>query len=336
MDKIKKTIFKILLFILRVFPPETSSYVSLFFLNFMNRANKKIFKFKNIKTLEKITFKNLEFNHCLGLAAGIDKEGKYYNALGNLGFSFVEIGTFTPIAQRGNSYPRIKRIKNKHSLINRLGFNNPGIIQGVKNIRQTRDSYNGIIGVSIGKNRLTPIQDAHKDYTFCLRECYEVADYVAINISSPNTEDLRKLSSFDYIEDLMKHIHLEMKMLQKEHKKETPIFLKLSPDEKEENIENIISTSLNHNISGFIISNTTFGNYKGISGGISGELLKEKSLKMLCKVNELLNGRSILISSGGISNKVDLEQRLDNGAKLVQIYTSFVYQGPYVINELLN
>ncbi len=332
----KNKLFKILILFMRIMPPEISSSLSLNSIKFLIKVNKNLFKVKISSNFKKISYKNLEFKHCLGLAAGIDKKGEYFDALSSVGFSFIEVGTFTPSAQKGNNFPRIKRIREEFSLINRLGFNNPGISKGVENIAKNKPNFSGILGISIGKNKDTPIEDAFKDYLYCLERCFHVADYIAVNISSPNTADLRKLTSEDYIENLTKELTIHSNILQKKHKKDLPIFLKLSPDEEESNIEKIISTSLSNGISGFIVSNTTIGEYKNISGGISGKLLKIKSLEMLKKVKNILGNESFVISSGGIFDKTDLQERLDNGAKLAQIYTSFIYEGPKVVEELLN
>ena len=336
MLSIKNKILKILILFLRTFPPEAASSLSLNSIKFINSINKNFLRAHIDSKFKKISYKNLEFKHCLGLAAGIDKKGKYFDVLGSIGFSFVEVGTFTPLAQKGNDFPRIKRIAEEQSLINRLGFNNPGIIKGVQNIIKSKHNFSGILGVSIGKNKDTLIEDAYKDYVYCLEKCFLVADYVAINISSPNTLNLRKLSSEDYIDHLTKELTHKANFLKKCHKKEVPIFLKLSPDEENANIEKIISTSLSNGISGFIVSNTSLAEYKNITGGISGKLLKTKSLNMLKKVKNLLGNESFVISSGGISDKRDIQERLDNGAKLAQIYTSFIYQGPKVVEEILN
>ena len=326
----------LILKILRIFPPETSSKISLESLkvlhSFKIRLNKKV----NLKRDENIDICGVTFSHYLGLSAGIDKEGKYFNSLCSLGFSHVEVGTFTPIAQIGNDFPRVKRITDKKSLINRLGFNNPGILEAAQNIKKNKINFNGVLGISIGKNKKTSLENAYKDYNYCLENCFYLADYIAVNISSPNTEGLRELSSSDFIEDLTKEISNKAKKLEKNHLTSIPIFLKLSPDEDEKNLETIISTSMSNNFSGFIISNTSQGTFKGISGGISGELLKTKSNNLLKKVYGYVGKEVPLIASGGISSKYDVEERLDSGARLIQIYTSFIYEGPKIINELLN
>lgn len=337
MDYFKRLITKNILIFLRIFPPEASSKISLISLKILIKFNFKFLAKKSISPKEsKINLCGITFENYLGLSAGIDKEGKYFGSLGELGFSFVEVGTFTPSPQKGNEYPRIKRLLKEESLINRLGFNNPGILKGIQNIKKNKKTFRGVLGISIGKNKDTSLDDAYKDYIFCLDHCFNYADYVAVNISSPNTSNLRMLSSMSYIDDLTREINLRTKYLEKKYIKKVPIFLKLSPDENKEDIERIISTSLSNDFSGFIISNTMSGKYRGINGGISGELLKNKSLDMLTKVHDMVGEKIPLIASGGISNKFDVQERLDNGAKLIQIYTSFVYRGPYVINDLLN
>ena len=203
-------------------------------------------------------------------------------------------------------------------------------------IKNNKKYFSGILGVSIGKNKETKLEDAYKDYLFCLRHCFEISDYIAVNISSPNTEDLRELSSEGFIFDLTAKINEEALNLKNTFGKKVPIMLKLSPDEDDKNLENIIISASSNGFDGFILTNTMQGERKGIRGGISGELLKDKSLNLLKKVKNIVHDEKILISSGGISTKNDLEERIDNGAKLIQIYTSFVYKGPKIVKELLN
>ena len=336
MQRIKSNIIKFIILFLRLLPPEASSLISLKSINFSYSLNKDILKSKIKWEKKSITFRDLSFSHPLGLAAGIDKEGKYFHALGSIGFSFVEVGTFTPKPQKGNDKPRIKRILKHKSLINRLGFNNPGIDAGLMNIKNLKKNYPGVLGISIGKNKFTDLDKAHRDYVFCLRKSYELADYVAINISSPNTKDLRKLSTEDYIDNLLINLFEELEKLVKIHKKIVPIFLKLSPDEDSAELKRIINVSMEKGVAGFIISNSMAGNYQNIQGGISGELLKEKSIEALKIANSIITKEHLLISSGGISRRSDLEERLDNGASLAQIYTGFVYEGPGILEELLN
>tara|TARA_B100000900_G_scaffold383608_1_gene371684 strand:- start:379 stop:1395 length:1017 start_codon:yes stop_codon:yes gene_type:complete len=337
MNFLKKLFLRVFLKILRIFPPEVSSSISLNSIKliaslnygFLNAIPKKGLKLEKVKVLK------LEFDHVLGLSAGIDKSGDYFHSLGSIGFSFIEVGTFTPKGQKGNEFPRIKRINKDNSLINRLGFNNPGICEAIEKIDKNKKNYSGILGISIGKNKDTSLEDAYLDYNFCMNECFEQADYIAINISSPNTRDLRKLTSPEYIKDLSIEISSMRKELNKKFIKTVPIFLKLSPDEKDENIQDIVDVTLSNGFDGYIVSNTTEGEFGGICGGISGELLKRKSNEMLKKVSNLVGDDATLIASGGVSSKRDVEERVSSGASLVQIYTSFIYKGPFILEELL-
>ncbi len=328
----------LILFIFKRLPPEFSKKISLKLLRFSFRffnPLSSIFLNKKKLTHKKFLLNGLKFSNNIGIAAGLDKEGKYFSALGSLGFGFIEVGTFTPHSQKGNTKPRIRRLNNQ-SIINRLGFNNPGIVEGIKNIKKNKHNFKGVLGVSIGKNKNTDLIDAYKDYIFCMNHSYEVADYLAINISSPNTEGLRDLTAEKFIERLIYEITSEGKRLEIKFNKKVPIFIKISPDENDESLLNLVGICEEQNINGFIISNTYKGNALGISGGISGDMLKEKSLNMLKKVNSLRNKNTTLISSGGISTKIDVEERMKNGADLIQIYTSFVYKGPLILEELLN
>ena len=328
----------IFLFILKRFPPEPSKKFSLKLLKLSWKyfSFLPIFNSNKSKVIEKkIILNGLSFKNNVGIAAGLDKEGKYFSALGSLGFGFVEVGTFTPKAQEGNTKPRIKRLKND-SIINRLGFNNPGIDEGIKNIRRNINNFNGVLGISIGKNKNTELKNAYKDYIFCMNRSYEVADYLALNISSPNTEGLRDLASEEFIEKLIREVTFEKRRLKEKFIKNAPIYIKISPDESDKNLFHLINLSEDYGIDGFIVSNTYVGEAKGISGGISGSMLKEKSLHMLKKVNSLKRKNSTLISSGGISSKSDVKERMENGADLIQIYTSFVYRGPAILEELVN
>ena len=337
MNFAKKIFFQLTLSALRFLPPELSSYISLNSIKLLNSLGIKLNESKILSTFKPMEIKldGLRFDHYLGLSAGIDKEGKYFHSLSDIGFSFIEVGTFTPRAQTGNDYPRIKRLQKNKSLINRLGFNNPGILKGMENISKNKNNFSGVLGISIGKNKDTSLENAYLDYNFCINESFNQADYIAINISSPNTIDLRKLSSPEYLKDLSKEISATRRELEKRFNKVVPIFLKLSPDEKDENIRHIVDATLSNGFNGYIVANTTQGEYGGICGGISGELLKQKANEMLRKVSNLAGNDATLIASGGISSKRDVEERLNNGASLIQIYTSFIYKGPSILEELL-
>ncbi len=328
----------LLLRILRILPPEISSKISIKSLNFFYRLFPKAFLNKSKKYFlseNETKVLNLKFPNNIGISAGLDKEGKYFSSIGSIGFGFVEIGTFTPKPQKGNPYPRIKRINSEKSIVNRLGFNNPGIIEGIKNLKKNKENYLGVVGVSIGKNKNTPLNEAFKDYIFCLNESYEHADYIAINISSPNTKDLRLLSEGQYFTSLIKEIMSAKERLRLKYEKETPFFVKISPDEDLSHLQHIVEESVNLGISGLIVCNTSLGEVDNFKGGISGKLLQEKSLEVLKTVNKLNNGRLIIISCGGIFDKTDLNKRYKLGADLFQLYTSFVFEGPKILDKLL-
>ena len=335
MNSLKKIFLKVFIKILRIFPPEISSFVSLNSLKLIANINYDFLNALPKKNLEKVKISKLEFDHILGLSAGIDKSGNYFHSLGSIGFSFIEVGTFTPKSQKGNESPRIKRISKHNSLINRLGFNNPGIKASLENINKNKKNFSGILGISIGKNKDTSLDNAFLDYNFCINQCFQQADYIAINISSPNTKDLRKLSSPEYIKDLSKEISSTRRELNNKYNKLVPIFLKLSPDEKNENLRDIIDVTLSNGFDGYIVANTIQGEFGGISGGMSGELIKQKSNEVLKEVSNIVGNDATLIASGGISSKKDVEERLNNGASLIQIYTSFIYKGPSILEELL-
>tara|TARA_B100000989_G_scaffold258880_1_gene208902 strand:+ start:794 stop:1789 length:996 start_codon:yes stop_codon:yes gene_type:complete len=328
----------LLLRVLRIFPPETSSKISLQTLKFLHELFPKFFRNKSKKYFypqNKLEILNLNFPNKIGISAGLDKEGKYFSSIGSIGFGFIEIGTFTPRPQEGNPYPRIKRINSEQSIVNKLGFNNPGIIEGIKNLKINKHKYLGIVGVSIGKNKDTPLDEAIKDYLFCLEESYYLADYIAINISSPNTKDLRLLSEKQHFSLLIEEIMSAKERLRLKHNKETPFFVKISPDEDLDHLEHMIEVSVKLGISGLIVCNTTLGEVENFKGGISGKLLKEKSLAILETVNILNNGRLVIISCGGIFDKTDLNERSKLGADLFQLYTSFVFEGPKILDKLI-
>lgn len=335
---LKNLILKLALKFLRFLPPEISSKISLVSIKFFFSLSKILIKKNESSEAKKYVYemKALKFKNHLGLAAGLDKEGKYFASLAALGFSFIEVGTFTPKPQKGNNHPRILRIPDKDSLINRLGFNNPGIELGLKNVKKNMRNFHGILGLSIGKNKSTSLENAHRDYIYCLQRSYGLANYIALNISSPNTEGLRDLASKEYFESLIKEVSNKKNKLIKHHQKDVPVLLKISPDENRDTIENLINVSQYYGIDGFIVSNTTKAKLGNFEGGLSGKLLKEKSLNLLKIVNSIASNDSLIISSGGISSKEDLIERLDNGANLVQVYTSFVYEGPSLVDKLLN
>ena len=281
----------------------------------------------------------LRFPNRVGLAAGFDKNGAYIDALALLGFGFIEIGTVTPRKQPGNPKPRLFRIPDQQALINRMGFNNEGVDNLVTNV--SRSHYSGILGINIGKNMDTPIENALDDYLICLDRVYSVADYIAINISSPNTQDLRSLQHGQKLDSLLDGICRRAEILSKTWMKKVPLAVKISPDLDSMAIEYLAKSLLNHPVSAVIATNTTL-DHSSIknsrlakeNGGLSGTPLKEKAQATLIRLNEMLQGSLPIIAAGGIASGSDAKTRINAGATLVQVYTGLIYKGPCLINQI--
>jgi dihydroorotate dehydrogenase len=282
----------------------------------------------------------LRFPNRVGLAAGLDKEGNTIDALGRLGFGFVEIGTITPRPQSGNPQPRLFRLIEHEAIINRMGFNNPGIEAGVANVSATK-SFGGIVGFNIGKNKDTPNENAADDYLECLRAAYPVADYVAVNLSSPNTPGLRDLQGAEASARLLETLKKAQQELAKQHGKQVPLLFKVAPDLDEAHIRDLSRVFLDGGLDGLIATNTTLdrdrvaGHFRANeAGGLSGKPVLEKSTVALERFSNHLAGRIPIIGVGGISSLEDARAKISAGASLVQIYTSFIYQGPKLVREL--
>jgi dihydroorotate dehydrogenase len=282
----------------------------------------------------------LKFPNRIGLAAGMDKEGNTIDSLGRLGFGCIEIGTITPRPQSGNSKPRLFRLINQEGIINRMGFNNPGIDVGVENVRSAK-SFKGIVGFNIGKNKDTPNENAADDYLICLRKAYPVADYVAVNLSSPNTPGLRDLQGAEASARLLDVLKREQEKLASEHGKKVPLLFKVAPDLDETHIRDLSQVFLDGGLDGIIATNTTLDRDRvadhpraGEAGGLSGRPVFEKSTATLRTFSSHLGSRVPIIGVGGISSLEDAQEKIQAGASLVQIYTSFIYQGPKLVREL--
>ena len=281
---------------------------------------------------EDIKVMGLQFSNKVGLAGGMDKNADFIEPLSHLGFGFLELGTITPKAQRGNIKPRLFRLTKEQSLINRMGFNNKGIEHAVERVKKAKSS--AIIGLSIGKNYDTPLEKAHEDYLFCFKKAYPVCDYVAVNISSPNTKDLRKLESDKYFSNLIKSLKKYQELFSKDLGYK-PIVLKLSPDLDEDELENICKQILDKDIDAIISCNTSINHNYSYEGGLRGEKLFEISNKNLMSFRSYLGSQFPIIASGGVMSKTHFDRKLDLGADLVQIYTGLIYKGPVLINEIL-
>ncbi len=287
----------------------------------------------------------LRFPNAVGLAAGLDKDGDTIDALGRLGFGFVEIGTITPLPQAGNPTPRLFRLVDDEAIINRMGFNNCGLEKGVENVRSARSFKRdgGIVGFNIGKNKLTANKDAVSDYIKALRGCWGVADYVTVNISSPNTPGLRDLQAADDTARLLEALKLEQARLMDESGVRMPIVLKVAPDMGEAQIADLSRVFLDGGLEGLVATNTTIDRsavdgrpFAKQAGGLSGAPVTDKSTEVISAFHSHLGDKVPIIGVGGIMNASDAEEKLRAGAKLVQLYTGFIYHGPPLVKSILD
>ena len=282
----------------------------------------------------------LEFPNPVGVAPGLDKNGDYFEALGDLGFGFVEIGTVTPRPQPGNPRPRVFRLPRAQAMINRLGFNNKGVDHLVRRVRRHR--FRGVLGINIGKNFDTPIERAVNDYLHCLDKVYAYADYVTINVSSPNTKNLRDLQSEAELDRLLAAVTTRRGELADRHGRNVPLAVKVAPDLEDEEIRVIAEVVAHHGMDAVIATNTTIGR-EGVegmrhadeAGGLSGAPLKPRADRVLAALRGALPPRVGLIGVGGITRGADAVDKLDLGADLVQFYTGMVYRGPELVAECL-
>lgn len=282
----------------------------------------------------------VRFKNPIGLAAGADKDGEAIDGFGAMGFGFIEVGTVTPLAQDGNAKPRQFRIVEAEGIINRNGFNNKGIDNLIENVKKSR--YDGTLGINIGKNKVTPIEYGKDDYIFCLNKAYNYADYITVNISSPNTPDLRQLQYGEALDDLLQAIKQRQKILADQYNKYVPIAVKIAPDLSEAELVQIADSLRRHQIDGVIATNTTIArdNVQGLSnwqevGGLSGKPLQQKSTVIIQLLQQELQGAIPIIGSGGINSLQDAEQKIQAGAQLLQIYSGLIYQGPSLVKTLV-
>jgi dihydroorotate dehydrogenase len=282
----------------------------------------------------------LEFPNPVGVAPGLDKNGDYFEALGDLGFGFIEIGTITPRPQPGNPKPRIFRLPEASALINRLGFNNKGVDHLVRRVRKHR--FEGILGINIGKNFDTPIENAADDYLHCLEKVYPWADYITVNISSPNTKNLRELQSEDELDNLLGKLGRRREDLSNDHDRYVPLAVKVAPDLEDDAIGVIADVISRHHMDAVIATNTTISR-EGVqdmkhaeeAGGLSGAPLKAKADRVLAALRKSLPDQVALIGVGGITTGQDAVDKLNLGANLVQFYTGMIYRGPELVSECL-
>ncbi len=322
--------------------PEKAHHVAFKALNLAHKLGILPFLVGPKKSLP-IEFCGFHLPNPVGLAAGLDKDGRYIDALAALGFGFLEIGTVTPLPQEGNPKPRMFRLSASSGIINRMGFNNDGVKACVERVRASQFYKNGgVIGINIGKNALTPIENATQDYLIGLRAVYDVASYVTVNISSPNTKNLRSLQSSHELEHLLSSLNFEREKLTDETGKRLPMFLKLAPDLTPEQVFEISSLVGNYQIDALITTNTTLSRetvkherLRSEAGGLSGKPVKELSTKILMQFSQKLKGRIPLIGVGGIATGHDAVEKIQSGAEVVQLYSGLIFSGPILIQECI-
>ena len=311
--------------------PETTHDLAIKSLKF-NYLPRKMFEVEDEQILN-IELLGKNFPNPIGLAAGFDKSGEVYNSLLKFGFGFIEIGTVTPLKQFGNPKPRIFRLEDDSALINRLGFNNDGI-EIIKN-RIKSEKKKGVVGINIGPNKNT--KDQKNDFCIGLKNFFDITDYITVNISSPNTEELRDFHDQEKLEDLL----LVLNKIKSENKINIPLLLKISPDIKDNQISEIADTAIINDISGIILTNTTNSNkdklisdFKKEEGGLSGEPLQQISTNMIKKFYKQLNGKIPIIGVGGVNSGKSAYEKIIAGASLLQLYTGLVYKGPSIVKNI--
>lgn len=285
-----------------------------------------------------VTCMGISFPNAVGLAAGLDKNGAYIDALAALGFGFIEIGTVTPRPQPGNPAPRLFRLPEAQAIINRMGFNNDGVAQLITNVRAAR--FKGVLGINIGKNFDTPIERAADDYLICLDAVYPYAHYVTVNISSPNTQNLRTLQSGDALSDLLAQLKAAQTRLAQQHGRYVPLTVKIAPDLDDAQIADIARLLREHRIDGVIATNTTLSRH-GVeqlphgaeTGGLSGAPVRAASTHVIQQLAQALANEVPIIGVGGILNGAHAREKIAAGASLVQLYSGLIYRGPALIGE---
>lgn len=286
----------------------------------------------------------IAFSNPVGLAAGFDKNAKYLNELEALGFGFVEIGTVTPLPQSGNSKPRLFRLPKDKALINRMGFNNDGAKAAAARVRKYRKKNKNslVIGGNIGKNKITPNEDAWKDYEICFNELHDAVDYFVVNVSSPNTPGLRDLQQ----RDSLRKILTNLQRINRSKKIPKPLLLKISPDLNQNDLDDIIDLAMEIKLDGLVAANTTISRENVITsqkeiaeigaGGLSGKPLREESTQITSYIHQRTKGTIPVISSGGIFSAKDAKEKFESGADLIQVWTGFIYEGPGIVKRILS
>lgn len=334
--------YKIVRSFLFLFDPEKVHYFTTDLLRFLLKIPgvkgiwKKMYVIED-DLLKRVVF-GLTFDNPVGLAAGFDKNASMYNDLAYCGFGFIEIGTVTPLAQEGNDKPRLFRLKSDNAIINRMGFNNGGVEEVVKNLKNRQTKL--IIGGNIGKNKITPNEDANSDYLKCYEALYPYVDYFVVNVSSPNTPNLRELQEKGPLTELLS----ALKKANEKKDKQKPILLKIAPDLTDEQLNDIVEIIQEVKIDGLIATNTTISrdklkesaeNLEKIgAGGVSGKPLTSRSTEVIRYLTEKSGGSFPIIGVGGIHSPEDAIEKLNAGAALIQVYTGFIYEGPGLVKKI--
>lgn len=323
--------------VLFAFDPETSHELALDMLGASERLGLAGLLGQKIAD-NPVEVMGIKFPNPVGMAAGLDKNGDYFNALGKLGFGFVEIGTITPRPQPGNPKPRLFRLEQEQAVINRMGFNNLGVDHLVEQVKKRR--FKGILGINIGKNFDTPVESAVEDYRICMNKVYQYADYITVNISSPNTPGLRNLQFGESLKELLHALKIEQRHLEQAYGKYVPVAVKIAPDMDASEVSQVAEALLDAKIDGVIATNTTIGRegvenspHKDEAGGLSGVPVRDKSTQVIKLLSEALDGQMPIIGVGGITQGADAAEKIKAGASLVQVYSGFIYRGPDLIGE---
>ncbi|MCH7313454.1 quinone-dependent dihydroorotate dehydrogenase [Acinetobacter sp. ANC 3882] len=309
-------------------------------LSMLDKAHKLGFMHQKVAA-KPVSCMGIEFPNPVGLAAGLDKNGAHIDALAALGFGFIEIGTITPRPQAGNPQPRLFRIPQAKAIINRMGFNNDGVDKLIENVKAAK--FKGVLGINIGKNADTPVEDAVSDYLICLEKVYNYASYITVNISSPNTKNLRSLQSGDALTELLQTLKQRQLELANQYNHYVPLVLKVAPDLTAEDIQFIAAQLLQFKIDGLIVTNTTLGR-DGVenlpngneAGGLSGAPVFEKSTECLAQFAKVLAGQIPLIGVGGILAGEQAIAKQQAGASLVQVYSGLIYTGPTLVKDCVD
>lgn len=284
------------------------------------------------------TVMGIDFPNAVGLAAGLDKNADYFSALSQFGFGFIEVGTITPRSQPGNDKPRMFRLQEDNAVINRMGFNNKGVSYLTEQVRKT--DYSGILGINIGKNKDTPLEQAHEDYQLCMHQVYTLADYITVNISSPNTPGLRDLQVGEATRKLLAEVKATQQTLTDKHGRYVPVAVKIAPDMNLQDINDFCDTARELSIDAIIATNTTLSRPNLISkhadetGGLSGKPVTDLTRSTIAQLAQRLQREIPIIGCGGIFSGSDAMAHIEAGASLVQIYTGFIYRGPELVSEI--